>query len=341
MRPPKAPTSRTDRTREGPAARSEHRLPAPALPDRYRTIRRHSVGPANNEQVAVAAPVKSKILHIRTGVGRVLDFDRGYGRWQLENSKRRHHRMANKDDFRLVLSDRPKLPKQPDTGTARRRAVVSTPILKVSLLVVTAAGIAFAIVLLGNPHALFSNGAAVVTGAPTPQDSTSQDQDGIRQEMPAVQSATDNEASPPPATDASADNETVPASNTAGQTDNAQAPSQALLSQFKAWAASQDTRAEIQPMQPAPAQEDRAASAAESQAAASPQDTMPVTPPAQRRQPAGRVKNAQAGAKPNRAKLRPDPNAQLYFRSTPLREPDPPVPTARPPSFLESLRSHN
>jgi hypothetical protein len=258
--------------------------------------------------------------------------------------------MANKDDFRLVLSNSAKLPEPPDTGPARRRAVLSSSILKGSVLVVTAAAIGFAVVLLGNPRALMTSARAFLAGASTPQDGTGQDQNGAgqdqdstRQEMPTVQSVTDTEAPPPPASDASADNETAPPSDTAAQTENAQAPAQALLTQFQAWAASQDTRAEVQPVQPAPAHEDPAAPAADAQAAASPQDTMPVNPPVQRRQPAARVKNAQAEtrAKQNRAKPRPEPNAQLYFRPTQLREPDPPVQTARPPSFLESLRSHN
>lgn len=258
--------------------------------------------------------------------------------------------MANKDDFRLVLSDPAKIPEPPDNGPAWRPTVVSSSILKGSVLLVAAAAIGFAVVLLGNPRALITSGRAFLTGASTPQDGTVQNQEGVGQdqdappqEMPTVQSATDAEAPPPPASDAAADSETAPPSSPATQTENAQAPAQDLLTQFQAWAASQDTRAEVQPMQPAPAHMDRAMPEADSQAAASPQDTQPVNPPVPRRPPAGRVKNAQAEtrAKQTRAKPRPEPNAQLYFRPTQPRETDPPVQTARPPSFLESLRSHN
>jgi hypothetical protein len=246
--------------------------------------------------------------------------------------------MAKKDDFRLVLSDHAEVPEQPDTGTAWRRAVVSSRTLKASLLVVTAAAIAVAVVSMGNPLALFADATAFLGGASTPKD-------GTDQKMPDVQSNAGPEGLPPPANDAPADNESALPSDTASHTEDAQAPAQAqaLLSQFQAWAASQDTKAEVQPIQPA--HKEQAVPAPETQPADPAQDARQESPPVQRRQLVGRVKNAQAEirAKQNRAKLRQEQNVQMYFRPAPVvREPDPPpVQNARPPSFLESLGIHN
>jgi hypothetical protein len=107
--------------------------------------------------------------------------------------------MATKDGFPsddpvpLFLSDQAEEPEQPGIGKAWDRAVISSRILKTSILVVTAAAIVFAIPSVGNPIVL-ANAKASLLGTSAPQSGTGQlfqawaaDQDA-RAQTPTIQS---------------------------------------------------------------------------------------------------------------------------------------------------------
>ena len=61
------------------------------------------------------------------------------------------------DPLPLFLSERADEPEQLGIGIAWDRAVISSRVLKTSILVVTATAIGFAILSVGNPVALFAN----------------------------------------------------------------------------------------------------------------------------------------------------------------------------------------
>lgn len=269
--------------------------------------------------------------------------------------------MAMKDDFHLVLFD------QPDTETARHRMSVWSRILTAGILVVTAATIAFTLVV-GNPLVLFANPTAFLAAL-------SASQDGTRQETPMLQSSAGAPALPPMASAAPTNNEIVASSKAAdqSQTEIAQAPTQALLGQFQAWAAGKDAQAEVPPSQPvqeakadpvttdpvqadpvnaSPAQEARTSSEVKtsevktSAAQADPvDDARAEIRPVHHHRLVRRAKTARAEteirAKPNhRAKIQREQDARVYYRPAQAREPDPPaqaVQAARPPTFLESI----
>src|SRR6266436_1505999 len=141
--------------------------------------------------------------------------------------------MATKDDFPLddplplFLSNHAQEPEQqPDIGKAWDRAV----------LVVTAAAIVFAALFVGNPLAIFANSTASLV--------TSALQDGTTQSMPVIQSTADAQA--PTAREVPTGDEIAAAFKTAYQSQ----ATEALFTQFQAWAAREDVRAQVQPVQP-------------------------------------------------------------------------------------------
>jgi hypothetical protein len=135
--------------------------------------------------------------------------------------------MATKDGFPsdnpipFFLSDYAEEPEPPDTGKVWDRAVISSRNLKRNILVVTAAAIVFAILPVGNPIAVFATTTASLVGA---------------------------QALPPVARDAPTRDQIAAAFKTAhqSQTEIRQPPAEALLKQFRAWAAEQDARAQVQ-----------------------------------------------------------------------------------------------
>ena len=150
--------------------------------------------------------------------------------------------MAANDPIPLFLSEQHD---QPDNG--RARAVISSRIVKTSILVVTAAAIVFAIVAVGNPLVLFENAAASLFATSTPEDNT-----GTGQSMPSIQSTADAQAVPPTASAAPTGGEIAVASKTAdqGQAEIRQPPGDVLLNKFQAWAAEADARPQVQPVPP-------------------------------------------------------------------------------------------
>jgi hypothetical protein len=138
------------------------------------------------------------------------------------------------------LSDYAEEPEQPGIGKARDRAVISSRILKTSILFVTAAPIFFAVLLVENPTMLFANAAASLAGTLSPED-------GTGQSMPAIQSTAGAQALAPTAREAPTGDKFAAAFKTAdqSQTEDGQPPAEALLKQFQAWAVDEETRDEI------------------------------------------------------------------------------------------------
>ena len=232
------------------------------------------------------------------------------------------------DGFPLFLSEHAEKTEQPDIGKVWDRAVVSSRILKTSILVVTAAAIVFAI-LVGNPIALLANATASLVGTSASQDDT--------QSMPTIQSTADAQALPPTASEAPTGEEIAAAFKTAiqSETEIREPTAEALLKQFQAWAAEED--AQVRPVQ-------------------SVQDAQPQVQDDQARVVNARaevrpVKNARAhvrsehnarakvrSLKNARAQMRREQNARAQARPAQNTQAQvQPVQNAQPPGLLQSL----
>jgi len=146
--------------------------------------------------------------------------------------------MATNDPISLRLSVHAEEPQQAGILKAWDRAVTASQIMKMSILVVTTAGIVFAVLSVENPIVL-ANATASLVGTSAPRDGT--------QSMPKIQSAADAPALLPTASEAPTGDEIAVAFKTANQsqTEISQPPAEALLKQFQAWAAEEETRDEI------------------------------------------------------------------------------------------------
>src|ERR1700692_3009214 len=149
--------------------------------------------------------------------------------------------MATNDLISLRLSVHAEEPQQVGILKAWDRAVTASQIMKMSILVVTTAGIVFAVLSVENPIAL-TNATASLVGTSAPQDGT--------QSMPKIQSTADAPALLPTASEAPTGDEIAAAFKTPNQsqTEISQPPAEALLKQFQAWAAEKDARAEVRPV---------------------------------------------------------------------------------------------
>jgi len=149
--------------------------------------------------------------------------------------------MATNDLISLRLSVHAEEPQQVGILNAWDRAVTASQIMKMSILVVTTAGIVFAVLSVENPIVL-ANATASLVGTSAPQDGT--------QSMPKIQSTADAPALLPTASEAPTGDEIAAAFKTANQsqTEISQPPAEALLKQFQAWAAEKDGRAEVRPV---------------------------------------------------------------------------------------------
>jgi hypothetical protein len=151
--------------------------------------------------------------------------------------------MATNNLIPLFLSDHTEEPEKPVIGKAWHRAAISSRILKTSILVATAAAIVFAIRLVGNPLVLFTNTTASLVATSAPQDGA--------QSMPTIQSTADAQALPPTASEAPTGEEIAAASNIAyqGHTENPQPAADGLFKEYQAWAAEEDARTQVRPVQ--------------------------------------------------------------------------------------------
>jgi hypothetical protein len=304
--------------------------------------------------------VKSRFLRNHAGDGRFFDLD---SRVLVdENNKRRRHQMAAKDRFPLFLSDHAEGPKQPDTGTTWNRAVISTRILKASVLGTTAAAIVFAIVAVENPRLFFANAEFFFANTKAFLVSVSRPQEGTGEATPVTQSAAVAQVfpvagEPPTGGEIAAPFKTADQS----QTETRQPPTENLLGQFQAWAAGEDARAEVSPaqpvqdVQPQPVQDAHANSRQD--ARANPvQDARAQIRPVQKHRPVRHVRNARSEIRLNqnrRAKVRREQNARVQLRpaqdaraqniraqdirAQDARAQEPPVQNVRTPTFLESI----
>ena len=160
--------------------------------------------------------------------------------------------MPTKDGFNpdhpLFLADEPE---QQGIGKAWDRvAVISSRVLKASILVATATAIGIAILSVGNPVTLFADVTASLVDKSALQP-------GTDQSTPTIQSTADAQALPPTAKNAPTRDEIAAASEPAGQsqTENSEPASEGLFRQFQAWAAEKDAQVgPVQSVQDAPAQ---------------------------------------------------------------------------------------
>jgi len=248
--------------------------------------------------------------------------------------------MATNDSIPLFLSDHTEEPEQPVIG--KDRAVISSRIVKTSILVVTAAAIVFAIVSVENPLVLFENAMASLFATSTPPDDTGQS-------MPIIQSTADAQALPPAASEAPTGGEIAVASKTAdqGQTEIRQPPAEVLLNKFQAWAAEEDARPQVRRVEPvqeedARPQVQRVQPVQDAQAPVAQNARAQVRHVQKQRRVRhaqnARVRNARAQirrAQNARAEARPEQNAQAPDR--PVQDAQPP----QPPGFLQSLGWRN
>ncbi len=261
------------------------------------------------------APMKSRFLLTRAGDACFLGLDSmGAGQQEQEADARmpdfafsaEAFPMETNDPIPLFLSNPIEVPEQAGSLQPWERAVLSSRILKTSILIVTAAAIVFAILSAGNPLLLLENATASLFATSAPQD-------GTRQSMPIIQSTVDTQPLPPTASEAPKGDEIAAALKTAdqSQSDTRQPSPEAPLNQFQAWAAEDDARPQVRPVQPV---QDAQAQVVQT----APEQIRPVQKQQQIRpvQRAKIVKNARAKVVKNvRVQVRPEQNAQAKDRS--------------------------
>jgi hypothetical protein len=230
--------------------------------------------------------------------------------------------MPTNDLIPLFFSDHTEQAEQLGIGKAWDKAAISSRILKTSILVVTASAIVFAVLLVGDPLALFANAAASLVGPSAPQG-------GTAQSMPIIQLTADAQALPPTARETPTGGETAAAIKIAyqSQTEIRQPPAEALalFKEFQAWAAEEDARAQVRPLQPV--HDARAQVVQITRAQAPPaQKHRNVRPlhnaradvrPVQKHREVRSVQNARADVRPvhNARQVRPEQDARVQDRS--------------------------
>jgi hypothetical protein len=238
--------------------------------------------------------------------------------------------MATKDDFQpdrspIFLSEHAEEIGRPDIGKALDRAVISSRILKASIWAVTATAIGIAILSVGDPVALVENVTATWVEKPAHQPDADPS-------APAIQSIAGTQDLPTTTSDAPARDEIAVASEPADQNQAAigQPPAEALLKEFEAWAAKQDSQAQVVPVQPAQAAPVQVA-----------QDAPVQAQPAKKHRRARSVRNARAEIRTqrhHRARVREEQNGRVEVPAVPdARAQEQSVQNAQPPSLLQSL----
>ena len=231
------------------------------------------------------------------------------------------------DRFPAFLSEHAEETRQPDIGKAWDIALISSRILKTSIFAVTAAAIGIAILSIGDPVALVANVTASWVDKPALQPDTDPS-------TSTIQSIASTQDLPPTTTDAPTRDEIAAAVEPAdqGQAEIGQPLTEALFKQFQAWAAEQETRAQVEPAQPVQAAPAKVV-----------QDAPARVRPAKKHRQVRSVQNARAEIRPqrnHRAKVRQEQDAQIPPVADP-RAQDPSVQNAQTPSFLQSLGLRN
>jgi hypothetical protein len=244
--------------------------------------------------------------------------------------KRGRHSMPTKQGFNpdyplpLFLSDERM---QQGIGKAWDGAVISSRVLKASILVATAIGIAF--LSVENPVTPFADVTASLVDKSALQPDTDQS-------TPTILSTANAQALPLAAKDAPTHDEIVAAAESAGQSqvENSDPSSEALFRQFQAWTAEKDAQAQVRQTQAA---EDAPAKVAE--------NTRAPLRPMKKHRHLRPVHSA-------RAEIRPVQNPRKTVRREQnTRVQDPPAQDARAegqsllnaqmPSFLPAFGWHN
>ena len=236
--------------------------------------------------------------------------------------------MATNDGFQLdrppiFLSEPAEEIGQADFGKAWERADISSRILKASIWAVAATAMGIAILSVGDPVALVENVTATWFEKPALQPEADPP-------APAIQSVASTQDVPTTTGDPPTRDEIVVASEPAdqNQTEIGQPPTQAfLLKEFEAWAAKQDSLAQVVPAPPA--------QAAPAQVA---QDAPAQAQPTKKHRRARSVHNARAEVRPqrnHRARVREEQNPRVEVPDARAQEQA--VQNAQPPSLLQSL----
>ena len=237
--------------------------------------------------------------------------------------------MATKDGFQpdrspIFLSEYAEKTEPLDIGKTWDIAVISSRIFKMSIWAVVATAIGIAILSVGDPVALVENVAATWVEKPALQPDAGAS-------APAIQSIAGTQDSPTTTSDAPARDEIAiaAASEPADQNQTAigQPPAEALLKEFEAWAAKEDSRAQVVPVQPAQAAPVQVA-----------QDAPAQAQPKKKHRRARSVHDARAEIRTqrnHRARVREDQNARVEVPDARAQEQS--VQNAQTPSLLQSL----
>ena len=227
--------------------------------------------------------------------------------------------MATKDGFQpdrspIFLSEDAEKAEQPDIGKAWDIALISSRILKTSIFAVTAAAIGIAILSIGDPVALVANVTASWVDKPALQPDTDPS-------TSTIQSIASTQDLPPTTTDAPTRDEIAAAVEPAdqGQAEIGQPLTEALFKQFQAWAAEEDTRAQVEPAQPVQTAPIQPAPTAPVQVV---QDAPAQVQPTKKHRRVRSVQNA-------RAEIRSHRNHRARVREESAPIPIAPVPDAR------------
>jgi hypothetical protein len=191
---------------------------------------------------------------------------------------------------------------EPDVAGILRawdRAYIASRILNTSILFVTAGAIVFAVLSAGNPLALFAKARASLIGTSAPQD-------GTGQLAPIIQSTADRQVLPPTARDVPKGDEMASPREAAdqSQTEIRQQPAEDLLKQLQAWAAEEDARAKVEPVQ----------SVETVQSVESVKPVEPVQPAQDSRTPVAQEPGPQVGHVQRHRLIRPLQNARAEIR---------------------------
>lgn len=240
--------------------------------------------------------------------------------------------MATKDGFPpderypVFLTGQAEETVQPDIGKALGRAALSLRILKASIFgVMATAAVGIAILSVENPVALVADITASWVDKPALQP-------GTDPSTTSVQSIAGTQDLPTTTSDAPTRDEIAVASEPADQkqTEIGQPPAEALLKEFEAWAAKEDSRAQVVPVQPAQAAPVQVA-----------QDAPAQAQPTKKHRRARSAHNARAEIRTqrnHRARVREEQNARTEVPAAPdARAQEQSVQNAQTPSLLQSL----
>jgi hypothetical protein len=251
--------------------------------------------------------------------------------------------MATKNGFQpdrspIFLSEHAENTEQPDIGKASAIAAISSRILKTSILVATATAIGIAILAVGDPVALVANVTASWADRPALQPDADPSTSTIQ--TSTIQSIAGTQDLPPATTDATTRDEIAAAVEPADQSQaEIGQPTEALFKQFQTWAAEEDTRAQVKPVQDAPVQVVQDAPAQVAQGAPA------QTQPAKKHRRARSVHNARAEIRPHRnhrAKVREEQNAPAPIAPVPdPRAQEQSVQNSQTPWLLQSFGFRN